>query len=61
MIFRDFRPGAKCEYTIQVQVRFCLLETTCEQADTFPSQIQVRVNNKPATLPVGCFFKFYVI
>uniref|UniRef100_A0A0B7A5C7 SP-RING-type domain-containing protein n=1 Tax=Arion vulgaris TaxID=1028688 RepID=A0A0B7A5C7_9EUPU len=48
---RDFRPGAKCEYTVQVQVRFCLLETTCEQADTFPSQIQVRVNNKPATLP----------
>ncbi|CAL1544479.1 unnamed protein product [Lymnaea stagnalis] len=48
---RDFRPGAKCEYTVQVQLRFCLLETTCEQADTFPSQIQVRVNNKPATLP----------
>ncbi|GFR91535.1 E3 SUMO-protein ligase [Elysia marginata] len=48
---RDFRPGARCEYTVQVQVRFCLLETTCEQADTFPSQIQVRVNNKPAPLP----------
>ncbi|BFY97268.1 hypothetical protein BsWGS_00310 [Bradybaena similaris] len=48
---RDFRPGAKNEYTVQVQVRFCLLETTCEQADTFPSQIQLRVNNKPATLP----------
>ncbi|XP_055885401.1 E3 SUMO-protein ligase PIAS2-like isoform X3 [Biomphalaria glabrata] len=48
---RDFRPGAKCEYTVQVQLRFCLLETSCEQADTFPSQIQVRVNNKPATLP----------
>ncbi|KAH9518349.1 E3 SUMO-protein ligase pias1 [Bulinus truncatus] len=48
---RDFRPGAKLEYTVQVQLRFCLLETTCEQADTFPSQIQVRVNNKPATLP----------
>ncbi|GFO21346.1 E3 sumo-protein ligase [Plakobranchus ocellatus] len=48
---RDFRPGARCEYTVQVQVRFCLLETTCEQADTFPSQIQVRVNNKPAALP----------
>ncbi|RUS90490.1 hypothetical protein EGW08_001758 [Elysia chlorotica] len=48
---RDFRPGARCEYTVQVQLRFCLLETTCEQADTFPSQIQVRVNNKPAALP----------
>ena len=50
---RDFRPGARCEYTVQVQVRFCLVETTCEQADTFPSQIQVRVNNKPAALPVS--------
>ncbi|CAG5124745.1 unnamed protein product [Candidula unifasciata] len=48
---RDFRPGAKCEYTVQVQLRFCLLEPSCEQADIFPSQIQVRVNNKPATLP----------
>jgi len=48
---RDFRPGAKVEYTVQVQIRFSLVETTCEQADTFPSQIQVRVNNKPATLP----------
>lgn len=52
-LIRDFRPGAKNEYTVQVQVRFCLLETTCEQADTFPSQIQLRVNNKPATLPVS--------
>ncbi|BFZ22684.1 hypothetical protein BsWGS_25723 [Bradybaena similaris] len=48
---RDFRPGAKCEYTVQVQVRFCLLETTCEQTDAFPSKIHVRVNSKPATLP----------
>ncbi|BFZ01890.1 hypothetical protein BsWGS_04929 [Bradybaena similaris] len=48
---RDLQPGSKNEYTVQVQVRFCLLEPSCEQADMFPSQIQVRVNNKPATLP----------
>ena len=39
---------------IQVQLRFCLLETSCEQQDKFPSGIGVRINNKPAQLPV-CF------
>ncbi|XP_036358436.1 E3 SUMO-protein ligase PIAS2 isoform X4 [Octopus sinensis] len=48
---RDFRPGAKCEYTTQVQLRFCLLETSCEQDDNFPPSICVRVNGKLATLP----------
>ncbi|ESO88276.1 hypothetical protein LOTGIDRAFT_193532, partial [Lottia gigantea] len=48
---RDFRPGAKCEYTVQVQLRFCLLETSCEQADNFPPSICVRVNGKMAPLP----------
>lgn len=38
---RDIRPGAKYEYTVQVQVRFCLQNTTCDQNDTFPSKIQV--------------------
>jgi len=41
----------------QVQLRFCLLETSCEQQDKFPSGISVRVNNKPAQLPVcTCFY-----
>ncbi|XP_046354822.1 E3 SUMO-protein ligase PIAS2-like isoform X1 [Haliotis rufescens] len=48
---RDFRPGAKCEYTVQVQLRFCLLETSCEQEDNFPPSICVRVNGKMAPLP----------
>ncbi|KAL3867156.1 hypothetical protein ACJMK2_044379 [Sinanodonta woodiana] len=48
---RDFRPGAKCEYTIQIQLRFCLLETSCEQDDNFPPSICVRVNGKMAPLP----------
>ncbi|KAK7506322.1 hypothetical protein BaRGS_00002434 [Batillaria attramentaria] len=48
---RDFRPGAKCEYTVQVQLRFCLLETSCEQDDNFPPSICVRVNSKMAQLP----------
>ncbi|KAL8606902.1 hypothetical protein ACOMHN_048698 [Nucella lapillus] len=48
---RDFRPGTKCEYTVQVQLRFCLLETSCEQDDNFPPNICVRVNSKMAQLP----------
>jgi len=40
---------------LQVQLRFCLLETSCEQQDKFPSGIGVRVNHKPAQLPVGSF------
>lgn len=48
---RDFRPGAKCEYTVQVQLRFCLLETSCEQEDNFPPSICVRVNGKMTALP----------
>ncbi|KAJ8304227.1 hypothetical protein KUTeg_017810 [Tegillarca granosa] len=48
---RDFRPGAKFEYTTQIQLRFCLLETSCEQDDHFPPSICVRVNGKMAPLP----------
>ncbi|XP_052281941.1 E3 SUMO-protein ligase PIAS2-like isoform X2 [Dreissena polymorpha] len=48
---RDFRPTAKWEYTVQVQLRFCFLETSCEQEDNFPPSICVRVNGKVATLP----------
>uniref|UniRef100_A0A8W8I0S8 E3 SUMO-protein ligase PIAS1 n=2 Tax=Magallana TaxID=2171616 RepID=A0A8W8I0S8_MAGGI len=48
---RDFRPGARCEYTTQIQLRFCLLEISCEQDDHFPPSICVRVNGKMAPLP----------
>ncbi|XP_022237384.1 E3 SUMO-protein ligase PIAS2-like isoform X2 [Limulus polyphemus] len=39
------------DYGIQVQMRFCLLETTCEQEDNFPPSICVRVNSKMCSLP----------
>ncbi|XP_044263413.1 E3 SUMO-protein ligase PIAS2 [Tribolium madens] len=48
---RDIRPGVKCDYVKQVQLRFCLLETTCEQDDFFPPNVIVKVNNKPCPLP----------
>nr|CAI5835541.1 unnamed protein product [Callosobruchus analis] len=48
---RDIRPGVKCDYIKQVQMRFCLLETTCEQEDYFPPNVIVKVNNKLCPLP----------
>ncbi|EEB14903.1 sumo ligase, putative, partial [Pediculus humanus corporis] len=48
---RDMRPGSKVEYTVQVQLRFCLLETTSEQEDCFPPGVIVKVNNKLCQLP----------
>lgn len=50
---RDMRNPAKPEYLIQVQLRFCLLETTSEQEDNFPSNVTVKVNGKPCQLPVS--------
>ncbi|XP_057669109.1 E3 SUMO-protein ligase PIAS3 isoform X2 [Diorhabda carinulata] len=48
---RDIRPGVKCDYVKQVQMRFCLLETSCEQDDYFPPNVIVKVNNKLCPLP----------
>ncbi|KAF7988687.1 hypothetical protein HCN44_001260 [Aphidius gifuensis] len=48
---RDCRTGAKMEYIIQVQMRFCLQETSCEQEDYFPPSVAVKVNGKPCPLP----------
>lgn len=50
---RDIRNANKIEHTIQVQLRFCLLETSCEQEDYFPPNIVVKVNNKLCPLPVS--------
>ena len=48
---RDARPGSKIDFTNQIQMRFCLLETSCEQEDNFPSALTVKVNGKLVTLP----------
>ncbi|KAL7015487.1 hypothetical protein ACKWTF_016475 [Chironomus riparius] len=48
---RDVRNPAKPEYLIQVQLRFCMLETTSEQEDSFPPNVQVKVNGKLCQLP----------
>ncbi|XP_012273819.1 E3 SUMO-protein ligase PIAS1 isoform X2 [Orussus abietinus] len=48
---RDCRAGSKMDYTVQVQMRFCLQETSCEQDDYFPPNIGVKVNGKLCPLP----------
>ena len=50
---RDTRPNAKLDYTKQIQMRFCLLDTTSEQEDQFPPSVCVKVNEKMCTLPVS--------
>ncbi|XP_010218882.1 PREDICTED: E3 SUMO-protein ligase PIAS3 [Tinamus guttatus] len=48
---RDILPGAKCDSSIQVQLRFCLCETSCPQKDYFPPNLFVKVNGKLCPLP----------
>ncbi|KAL1417013.1 hypothetical protein MTO96_027221 [Rhipicephalus appendiculatus] len=48
---RDYNLGSKPEFTVQVQLRFCLLETSCEQDDNYPPSMCVKVNSKVCPLP----------
>ncbi|XP_074115541.1 E3 SUMO-protein ligase Su(var)2-10 [Cotesia typhae] len=48
---RDCRAGSRMDYTVQVQMRFCLQETSCEQEDYFPPGVGVKVNGKICPLP----------
>ncbi|XP_039629432.1 E3 SUMO-protein ligase PIAS1 isoform X1 [Polypterus senegalus] len=43
--------GTKCDFTVQVQLRFCLSEISCPQEDHFPPNLCVKVNGKPCNLP----------
>lgn len=48
--------GTKCDFSVQVQLRFCLSETSCPQEDHFPPNLCVKVNGKPCNLPVRSLF-----
>lgn len=48
--------GTKCDFSVQVQLRFCLSETSCPQEDHFPPNLCVKVNGKPCNLPVRSFY-----
>lgn len=43
--------NGRVEYRHQIQLRFSLLEISCEQSDAFPRSLCVRVNNKVCPLP----------
>ena len=58
-LFGDTCISALC-YVVQVQMRFCLLDTSCEQDDCFPPGICVKVNGRMCPLPVNkkyCYYK----
>lgn len=48
---RDAVLGARCDHAVQVQLRFCLCETSCPQEDHFPPNLFVKVNGKLCPLP----------
>lgn len=51
--FRSGFSSNKLEYNVQVQLRFCLVDSTTRQPDAFPSNITVKVNGVLAALPVS--------
>ncbi|XP_047237310.1 E3 SUMO-protein ligase PIAS2 isoform X2 [Girardinichthys multiradiatus] len=50
-ISRDFLPGGRRDYMVQIQLRFCLAETSCLQDDNFPNSLCIKVNGKLFPLP----------
>ncbi|XP_052448347.1 E3 SUMO-protein ligase PIAS2-like isoform X1 [Carassius gibelio] len=50
-ISRDFLPGGRRDYMVQIQLRFCLAETSCPQEDNFPNSLCIKVNGKLFPLP----------
>lgn len=50
-ISRDFLPGGRRDYMVQIQLRFCLSETSCPQEDSFPNNISIKVNGKLFSIP----------
>ncbi|XP_036262035.1 E3 SUMO-protein ligase PIAS2-like isoform X2 [Molothrus ater] len=50
-ISRDFLPGGRRDYIVQVQLRLCLAETSCPQEDNYPTSLCIKVNGKLFPLP----------
>ncbi|XP_038150040.1 E3 SUMO-protein ligase PIAS2 [Cyprinodon tularosa] len=50
-ISRDYLPGGRRDYMVQIQLRFCLAETSCPQEDNFPNSLCLKVNGKLFPLP----------
>jgi hypothetical protein len=47
--------GAQDHFSIQIQLRFCKLETSCQQKDKYPSMCTVTVNNNVVPLPAYAY------
>lgn len=47
----DSKHPQTMSYVVQVQLRFCLAETSCEQEDRIPTSVTVKVNGKICSLP----------
>lgn len=53
LFFRVMRGSPdRVDYTVQLQLRFCLYDNSSRQPDCFPSGIAVKVNGMAAQLPV---------
>ncbi|XP_061672894.1 E3 SUMO-protein ligase PIAS2 isoform X2 [Syngnathoides biaculeatus] len=50
-ISRDFLPGGRRDFMVQIQLRFCLSETSCPQEDNYPNSLCIKVNGKLFPLP----------
>ena len=48
---RSFNLKSVIEYGVQVQLRFCLAETSCVQEDLYPSRCKLYINGKLCPLP----------
>uniref|UniRef100_A0A8B9TH50 E3 SUMO-protein ligase PIAS2 n=1 Tax=Anas platyrhynchos TaxID=8839 RepID=A0A8B9TH50_ANAPL len=60
-ISRDFLPGGRRDYTVQVQLRLCLAETSCPQEDNYPNSLCIKVNGKLFPLPVSLCLHVFVV
>lgn len=47
----QYKQNNRVDYRTQIQMRFSLLETSCEQEDNFPPSICVKINGKLCPLP----------
>ncbi|XP_074601648.1 E3 SUMO-protein ligase Su(var)2-10 isoform X2 [Brevipalpus obovatus] len=50
-ISREVIHDGRIEHTVQIQLRLCLMETSCEQEDNLPPGMCVKVNSKICPLP----------
>ena len=48
---RSYHIKSMIEYAVQVQLRFCLAETSCVQEDLYPTRCKVIVNGKSCPIP----------